>query len=47
MTTCLGKSCSFSLLFESFVNIYQFVCVLVSLLIFKVECGILHVLYTY
>ena len=26
MTTCLGKSCSFSLLCVSFVNVYQFVC---------------------
>ena len=27
MTTCLGKSCSFSLLCVSFVNVYQFLCV--------------------
>ena len=26
MTTCLGQSCSFSLLCVSFVNVYQFVC---------------------
>ena len=24
MTTCLGKSCSFGLLWVSFVNVYQF-----------------------
>ena len=28
MTSCLGKSCSFSLLFMSFMNDYQFLCVL-------------------
>ena len=26
MTICLGRSCAFSLLCVSFVNIYQFVC---------------------
>ena len=27
MITCLGKSCSFGLLWVYFVNIYQFLCV--------------------
>ena len=27
MTTCLGKSCSFGLLYVSILNVYQFVCV--------------------
>ena len=31
MTTCLGKSCSYGLLCVSFVNVYQFVYVLLSL----------------
>ena len=31
MTTCLGESCSFSLMCVSFVNVYQSVCVLLSL----------------
>ena len=30
MTTCLEKSCSFGFLYVSFVNVYQFVCVLLS-----------------
>ena len=40
MTTCLGKSCSFGLLCMSFVNVYDFVYVLFSLLLFGVGCGI-------
>ena len=35
MTTCLGKSCSFDLLCGSFVNVYQFVCMLLSLFGFE------------
>ena len=38
MATCLGKSCSFGLLFVSFVNVYQF-CVCASFL-FDFECGL-------
>ena len=34
MTTCLGKSCPFGLLCVSFVNVYDFVYVLFSLLFF-------------
>ena len=40
MTTCLGKSYSFGLLCVSFVNVYQFVCELLSLVVLRVECGI-------
>ena len=35
MTTCLGKSCSFGLLFMSNVKVYEFGCVLLSLLILR------------
>ena len=35
-----GKSCSFSVLCVSFVNIYKFVCAHLSLLVLKVGCGI-------
>ena len=34
MTTCLGKSCSFSLLCVSFVHVYQFLRELLSHLVF-------------
>ena len=40
MTTCLGKSCILGLLCVSFVNVYQFVCVLLSLLVLRLECWI-------
>ena len=40
MTTCLGKSCSYGLLCVSFVNIYPFVCVLLSLLVLRVGVGL-------
>ena len=40
MTSCLGKSCLIGLLCESYVNVYQFVYVLLSLLDFRVGCGI-------
>ena len=40
MITCLGKRCSFGLLCVSFVNMYQLVCVLLSLLVLRVGCGI-------
>ena len=30
MTACLGKSCSFGLLCVFFVNVYEFVCALLS-----------------
>ena len=33
MTTCLEKSCSFDLQCVSFVNVYQILCVLLSLLL--------------
>ena len=39
MTTCLGKGCSFDLR-VSCVNVYEFVFVLLSLLVFRVGCGI-------
>ena len=35
MTTCLRKSCSIGLLCVSFVNVYEFACVLLSLLVFE------------
>ena len=40
MTACLGKSSSFGLLCVSIVNVYKFVCVLLSLFVMRVECGI-------
>ena len=40
MTTCLGNSCSFSLICVSYVIVYQFIYVLLSLLVWKVECGL-------
>ena len=30
MTTCVGKSCTFGLLYLSVVKVYRFVCVCVS-----------------
>ena len=36
----LGKSCSFGLLCVSFMNLYQFACVLLSLLVLRLGCGI-------
>ena len=36
MATCFGKSCSFGLLCVSFENVYEFVCVLLSLLVLRV-----------
>ena len=36
MTAYLGKSCSFELLCVSFVNVDQFVCVLISRLVLRV-----------
>ena len=39
MTTYLEKSCLFGLLCVSYVKVYQFVCVLLSLLILRVGCG--------
>ena len=35
-----GKSCSFSLPSMSLVEVEQFVCILLSLLVFRVGCGI-------
>ena len=35
VTTCLGKCCSYSL-YMPFVNVYEYVCVVFSLLVFKV-----------
>ena len=49
MTTCLGKSCSFTyavfgkelfIQFSVFVNVYLFVRVLLSLLVLRVGCSI-------
>ena len=40
MTTCVGKSCSFGLPRVTFVNVYQFVCMLLSLLVLRVEFGV-------
>ena len=40
MAACLGKSCSFGLMCLSFVNIYEFMCVLLFHLVLSVECGI-------
>ena len=40
MTTCLGKSFPFGLPYVSFVNVCQFVGVLVFLLGLSVGCGI-------
>ena len=39
MTTCLGKSCLFGLLCMSFVNVYDFVCMFLSLLILGSKLG--------
>ena len=39
MTTCFGKSCSFDLLCVSFVNVYELVCVLLSILVLRVGSG--------
>ena len=40
MTTCVGKSCSFGLLCVSFVNVYEFVCVLLVRLVLRMGCVI-------
>ena len=40
MSTCLKKSCLFGLQRMSFVNVYELACVLLSLLVLWVECGI-------
>ena len=40
MTVYLEKSCLFGLLCVSFVNVYEFVCVLLSNLVLRVGCGI-------
>ena len=39
MTIWLGMNCSFVLLGVSFVNLYNFLCVLLSLLIWRVDVG--------
>ena len=39
MTICLGKSSSLCLICMSFVNVYEFVCMLLSLLVLRVGCG--------
>ena len=44
MTTSVGKNCLSGLLFEFFMNVYQYVCVLLSLLVLRVGCGICVVL---
>ena len=40
MTTYLGKSCSFGLLYVSFVNVYEFVCAHLYFLVLRVGYGI-------
>ena len=40
MNSCFGKSCLFGLLCVSFVNVYQFVCLLFFLMVLRVGCGI-------
>ena len=40
MSTYLGKICSFGLLYASFVNVYQFLCMLLFLLALRVGYGI-------
>ena len=40
MTICLGKTCSFRLLCVSFVNVYQFVGVIISYLALRAGFGI-------
>ena len=42
MTIYMGKSCSFGLLYVSFVNVYQSVCVFFFLLVLRVGCVGLH-----
>ena len=39
MTACLEKSCLFDVLGVSVVKFYQFVCVLLSVLVLMVACG--------
>ena len=39
MANCLGKGCSFGLLYVFFMNVYQFVSLLLSLFILRVGCG--------
>ena len=39
MTTCLGKSCSFCLPRVPFVNCRQFMCLVVSLLVWREDVG--------
>ena len=40
MTTCLGKSCSFGLLWVPFVNCCRFMYLVISLLVLRAGCGI-------
>ena len=40
MIACLGKSCLFDLPCMYFVKVYDFVCMCLSLLVLRVECGI-------
>ena len=40
MTTSLGKNNSFDLLCMLFVNVHDFVCVLLSVMVLRVGCGI-------
>ena len=41
MTTCLGKSCSFSLPRVPFVNCCQFMYLVISLLVLRAGCGLI------
>ena len=40
MTICLGKSCSFGLPLEPFVNCCQVMYLVISLLVLRAGCGI-------
>ena len=41
MTTCSGKSCSFGLPRVPFVNCYQFMYLVISILVLRAGCGTL------
>ena len=41
MATCLGKSCSLCLLWVSFMNVYQFVCLLLFFMVLGWDVGLI------
>ena len=43
MATCLGKNCSLGLQWVSFMNVYQFVCLLLFFMVLSVGCGIVFI----